>query len=80
MTEWSGRRAQRLTAAVLERDGGICVWCGGPASTADHLIPRSKGGAVWDMANLAAACLPCNTSRGARPRPARVAPRASRQW
>lgn len=61
---WGGRRAQALTAQVLERDGWRCVWCGGPADTADHLTARMFGGAD-DLANLAAACRPCNSRRGA---------------
>jgi len=61
---WGGRRAQRLTRAVLERDGYRCVWCGAPATTADHLLARMFGG-LDDLGNLAASCVPCNSRRGA---------------
>ncbi len=44
---------------VLRRDGHRCVYCGSPASTIDHVLPRSRGGqASW--ANLVACCLRCN--------------------
>jgi HNH endonuclease/AAA domain len=63
VNKWGGRRAQALTRAVLERDGYRCVYCGGPATTADHIVPRSAGG-TDSMDNLRAACRPCNSSRG----------------
>lgn len=78
--EWKGGRAAKLSRQILERDGYVCVWCGGVATTADHIVPRSLGGACWDPANLAAACHPCNVNRQARPRPSRVPPRPSRAW
>lgn len=50
---------------VLARDGGRCAYCGGAASTIDHVTPASKGGArTWN--NLVAACGPCNQRKGAR--------------
>jgi hypothetical protein len=60
-------RAERL-AAVLERDGASCIWCGRPFSrlvgaTTDHLVPRVKGGPSW-VENEAAACRRCNAERG----------------
>jgi hypothetical protein len=60
-------RAERL-AAVLERDGASCIWCGRPFSrlvtaTTDHLVPRVKGGPSW-VENEAAACGRCNSERG----------------
>src|SRR5660398_243262 len=34
-----------------------------PASTLDHVIPRSRGGSTtWD--NLVTSCAPCNTDKG----------------
>jgi 5-methylcytosine-specific restriction endonuclease McrA len=67
---WGGRRAQRLTAACLARDNYRCrvprngVLCGRPASTADHIVPRDAGG-PHTLDNLRAACLSCNSRRGA---------------
>lgn len=36
-----------------------CHYCGAPATTADHVVPKIKGGpgAQW---NLVPACQPCN--------------------
>lgn len=62
---------KKLVAAVLERDGGLCVLrlagCMGEASCADHRRSRGSGGAkhgVLDqMSNLIAACGPCNGAK-----------------
>jgi 5-methylcytosine-specific restriction endonuclease McrA len=32
-------------------------------ATLDHVQPVSKGGAVYDLANLKVACFPCNKSK-----------------
>lgn len=49
---WSRRR-------VLQRDNNACAYCGGHASTIDHVVPVSKGGpSSWT--NTVAACGPCN--------------------
>ncbi|WP_375544243.1 HNH endonuclease [Pseudoclavibacter albus] len=65
--EWQGREAQRYTALTLAHYGTTCWLCGLPgATTADHVIPRSRGGAVYDLANLAPAHKRCNESRGNR--------------
>jgi 5-methylcytosine-specific restriction endonuclease McrA len=48
---------------VLRRDGHRCAYCQGMASTVDHVLPRSRGGAdSW--ANLVACCLRCNGIKG----------------
>jgi 5-methylcytosine-specific restriction endonuclease McrA len=57
-----GYRWQQLSAAVLDRDGRICHWCGGTATTTDHVIPKRLGG-TDDMSNLVAACRACNSGR-----------------
>ena len=50
---------------VLRRDGHRCVYCGGGATTVDHVMPRSRGGAdTW--ANLVACCVRCNNDKGNR--------------
>ena len=57
-------RAKRL---VIESDGGRCrlrlVGCTGVATTADHILPRSRGGSA-DPSNLRASCGHCNSVRG----------------
>jgi 5-methylcytosine-specific restriction endonuclease McrA len=74
-----GATWKRLRAAVMARDGGRCVWCGAPASHADHVVPRSMGGPDT-LANLVAACRACNLARGARigPPPKQAAARRIR--
>ncbi len=50
---------------VLARDEGRCGYCGGHASTIDHVLPRSRGGRnTWK--NTVAACGPCNQRKGDR--------------
>lgn len=57
-----GTAWQRLSKAVLARDGQVCRYCGGKATTTDHLIPKSKGG-TDAMSNLVACCQPCNSGK-----------------
>ena len=65
--QWGGRRAQEWTAKVLETYGTICRLCGLPgADTADHIVARSKGGALYDVRNGRPAHSSCNSSRGNR--------------
>jgi 5-methylcytosine-specific restriction enzyme A len=62
---WGSTRAWRkVRAAVLERDGWRCYWCGGRATEVDHLRARARGGGD-EPGNLVASCMPCNRSRGA---------------
>ena len=56
------KRKPKLAALVMARDGGRCVYCPAPATTLDHLTPRSKGGLDIES-NLVAACLSCNSAR-----------------
>jgi 5-methylcytosine-specific restriction endonuclease McrA len=52
-------------AGVLRRDGGCCGYCGGHATTVDHILPRSRGGRnTW--LNTIAACGGCNQRKGDR--------------
>ena len=51
--------------AVFARDGGKCVYCSAPATSLDHVIPRSRGGAHhWE--NVVAACHKCNHQKADR--------------
>lgn len=56
--------------AVLVRDNYECQiklhCCRTVADAADHIVPIEKGGALLDMANLRAACRPCNSAKAAR--------------
>ncbi|WP_135556337.1 HNH endonuclease [Paenibacillus cymbidii] len=50
---------------ILDRDGRICFFCGGPGDTLDHLVPRSKGGHTTPV-NCVCACNECNQSKANR--------------
>jgi 5-methylcytosine-specific restriction endonuclease McrA len=44
---------------VFLRDGGRCVYCEAPATSLDHVVPRSRGGGhSWD--NVVSCCRRCN--------------------
>lgn len=61
----TGRAVPVSRRGVLRRDDQRCAYCGGHASTIDHVIPRSRGGAdSWE--NLVACCLRCNNIKGDR--------------
>ena len=74
-------KANRL--ACLVRDRYKCHWCGGKATTADHVTALAHGGR-HDLANLVASCHACNSRRGAEiTNDLKVARRMgsrSRQW
>lgn len=70
-------RIARLKA--YEKQGGRCFWCGVPTrretadkgvflapSTAEHLIPKSRGG-TNSQRNIVSACKQCNCCRGSMP-------------
>ncbi|BDI23717.1 HNH endonuclease [Herbiconiux sp. L3-i23] len=60
-----GRRMPVSRRGVLRRDGQRCGYCGHGATTVDHVMPRSRGGAdSWE--NLVACCLRCNNVKGDR--------------
>jgi 5-methylcytosine-specific restriction endonuclease McrA len=45
--------------SILHRDKSRCGYCGGAATTIDHVFPKSRGGLdTWE--NLISACIPCN--------------------
>jgi Restriction endonuclease len=51
--------------AVFARDGGRCAYCGAPATSIDHVVPRSRGGQhTWD--NVVASCGRCNHTKADR--------------
>lgn len=47
---------------VLKRDAHCCAYCGKHATTIDHLVPKSRGGAMAWL-NLVAACTRCNSHK-----------------
>jgi 5-methylcytosine-specific restriction endonuclease McrA len=44
---------------VFLRDGGRCVYCEAPATSLDHVVPRSRGG-VHSWENVVSCCRRCN--------------------
>lgn len=74
---WSGRRTQRLAAAVVAVYGWTCWLCHQPINptarrttsaglSVDHVVPRSLGG-TDHIANLRPAHMGCNAARGTNP-------------
>jgi 5-methylcytosine-specific restriction endonuclease McrA len=60
-----GRVVPVSRRGVLRRDAHRCAYCGGHATTVDHVLPRSRGGRQsWE--NLVACCLRCNNQKGNR--------------
>ncbi len=61
----AARRQPVTRRGVLRRDDHRCGYCGKAASTIDHVMPRSRGGAdSWE--NLVACCLRCNNAKSDR--------------
>lgn len=60
-------RGKLLVAAVKERDGAVCAYCGIEAKIVhiDHVIPISRGGQST-LENMVVACRSCNLSKGAK--------------
>jgi 5-methylcytosine-specific restriction endonuclease McrA len=66
VTRWRHSRGPAWSrGGVLTRDGRRCAFCGGAASTVDHVLPRSRGGGN-DWGNTVAACARCNQRKGNR--------------
>lgn len=65
--KWGGAYAARLVRATLDQYGPQCHLCRdpAPATTADHIIPRSRDGPDT-LANLRPAHKRCNQRRGNR--------------
>lgn len=53
---------QALRRAILTRDNHQCQYCGKPATSVDHKIPRAQGGS-HAASNLVAACRTCNAQK-----------------
>lgn len=64
---WRGRYATRLTRLTLSTYGTSCWLCTDTdaATTADHVLPRSRGGSDH-IDNLRPAHRRCNSARGNR--------------
>jgi len=78
---------RKVAKAVIRRDGYVCQiqrpGCTRIATTADHIVsPYLHGGSFFDPTNLRAACLFCNSGRGADrgPGPKITPPPPRREW
>lgn len=63
--KWMYRPAGYSRTGVLKRDRHRCAYCARHASTIDHLLPQSRGGA-WTWLNTVAACGACNGRKANR--------------
>ena len=59
------RKVYLSRRAILARDNHTCAYCGGRATTMDHVVPRSRGGR-HSWRNIVACCLPCNQRKDDR--------------
>ena len=51
---------------LRDQFGGACAYCGGSATTFDHVEPLARGG-KHHVDNLVPACKPCNFSKNDKP-------------
>ena len=60
----SSKGWRRLRQQVIQRDGGVCQYCGSDENLhIDHIIPKRLNGSD-DMDNLITACRRCNLAKG----------------
>lgn len=67
-SRWVYERTGRVPysrAALMRRDKFRCGYCGAPATTMDHVVPRCQGGTTTWL-NAVAACEPCNSAKAGR--------------
>lgn len=82
MSSWGGSTSVAKRRQVLEVYGNICWLCNHPIPglpSADHVIPRSRGGSD-DIENLRPAHPSCNYRRGNRMPKRRVPLRTVTDW
>ena len=64
----TGAERYRFRRWLVWKYGPDCAYCGKfyplAAMTIDHIQPKSKGGAVRDIQNMALACRGCNKDKG----------------
>lgn len=54
---------QSFRKMILNRDKGICAYCGNYGDTIDHILPKSKGG-LSVFSNCICSCIDCNKTKG----------------
>lgn len=59
---WRDKSPRYSKHRLFERDKYECGYCGKPANTVDHIMPRSRGGSTtWT--NTIASCIKCNRKK-----------------
>ena len=62
------QRWKDVRKAVLARDQRTCAYCGDEsANTVDHVHALVDGGDPYNMENLVAGCMRCNSAKGRKP-------------
>jgi len=76
-----GELRQQVLDKGRQADGSVnCAYCGEPTATAsDHVVPYAKGGPT-NLENLEPACVPCNSSKGAKDLGTEWVPPILRNW
>ena len=59
---YSSAEYKKNRLLTLEGSNYTCHYCNNPATTADHILPVSKGGG-HELSNLLPACVRCNSGR-----------------
>ena len=59
---YSSTEYKKNRLITLEASNYTCHYCSNPATTADHIIPVSKGGG-HELSNLLPACVRCNSGK-----------------
>ncbi len=64
---WPDGKWHVVRAAVIDRDHGVCAYCGKipDVPDVDHIFPKVRGGDN-SAENLTTSCPSCNRSKGAR--------------
>ena len=63
-------RWRAVRAQALQRDGYRCQTCGKAGRLeVDHVVALSRGGAPYDLGNLAARCVGCHAAKTRREHP-----------
>ena len=61
------QRWKDVRKAVLSRDQRTCAYCGDEnANSVDHVQPLVVGGDPYNMDNLVACCIRCNSAKGSK--------------
>ena len=59
---YANARWRKLRLMVL-REHPLCASCEAPAVEVDHIVPLSKGGTMYDQANLQGLCKRCHAAK-----------------